>query len=185
MTLDVADVLHIFHHLRPGVTLWKEHTWGSKCTARQEQPLYLSFGYPMSLKSKGRGQQTSMLCLCPNSAWVVLDQCCIGWINTAVSIHCDSFERKSQPKLVATSQQEGCSWKNASIQKPARKPLFYEAETVCLPCRAPVSMPLRMIQKLRSMAARFWCITFGSCRGSGGSTESVFAPEAMIFLNQW
>ena len=133
------------------------------------------FGYPMSLKSKGRGQLTSMLCLCPNSAWVVLDQCCIGWINTAVSIHCDSFERK----------QGGCSWKNTSIQKPARKPLFYEAETVSLPCRAPLSMPLRMIQKLGSMAARFWCITFGSCRGSGGSTESVFAPEAMIFLNQW
>ena len=126
----------------------------------------------MSLKSKGRGQLTSMLCLCPNSAWVVLDQCCIGWINTAVSIHCDSFERKSQPKLVATSQQGGCSWKNTSIQKPARKPLFYEAETVCLR-RAPLSMPLRMIQRLGSAAARFWCITFGSCRGSGGSTESL------------
>ena len=99
----------------------------------------------MSLKSKGRGQLTSMLCLCPNSAWVVLDQCCIGWINTAVSIHCDSFERK----------QGGCSWNNTSIQKPARKPLFYEAETVSLPCRAPLSMPLRMIQKLGSTAARF------------------------------
>ena len=39
----------------------------------------------MSLTSKGRGRPTSLLSLCPNSAWVVLDQCCIGWINTAVS----------------------------------------------------------------------------------------------------
>ena len=86
------------------------------------------------------------MCLCPSFTWVALHlKCCIGWINTAVSHQCDSFERNSHPKFVTIGQQGAVErtlqCKNLLGNLFSTRPKLYACQFGVSP-----SMPCRMIQ---------------------------------------
>ena len=120
------------------------------------------------------------MCLCPSFTWVALHlKCCIGWINTAVSHQCDSFERNSHPKFVTTGQQGAVErtlqCKNLLGNLFSTRPKH--TQTVCLPIWG---FPKHAMPDDPDISR---------CSRSGHEAlkvqRGVFAPEAMISLSQW